>query len=96
MANSNKSDLFVPKAGSVPRKIADKLKQGRKKLLELHVPDDVHISDLKNADWKSGDAYLDLAQWNGEIIAQTAQLSGVTTLWLLEFLISSQISSVRK
>jgi len=86
MANSNKSDLFVPKAGSVPRKIADKLKQGRKKLLELHVPDDVHISDLKNADWKSGDAYLDLAQWNGEIIAQTAQLSGVTTLWLLEFL----------
>ncbi len=82
----NENDLIVPKVGRGPRFAADKLKHARKKILQLNVPDGVHIDDLKNADWKTPGAYLDWLQWNGEIVAQVTQLSGVTALWLLEFL----------
>lgn len=80
---SNKIDDVskVASAGRVPRKIANVFRDGRKKLMDVNVPDSVHIKDLEK--WTVGDGFV----WGAEAAGQVLKLSGAGLLITIEYLV---------
>lgn len=68
------------KMGEKPKAVADFVKKIRKNLNDVKVPDNTHLRDVKN--WGMADA----GRWIGEVTGQTLKLSGVSLLWLTEYL----------
>ena len=68
------------KLGRGPKAVADFLKGLRKDLSSVKVSDEAHLKDIRN--WGLGDA----SRWVGEVTGQTLKLSGVSLLWLTEYL----------
>lgn len=68
------------KLGEKPQAMADFVKKIRKNLNDVKVPDNAHLRDIRN--WGVADA----GRWAGEVTGQTLKLSGVSLLWLTEYL----------
>ena len=68
------------KLGEKPQAMADFVKKIRKNLNDVKVPDNAHLRDIRN--WGVSDA----GRWAGEVTGQTLKLSGVSLLWLTEYL----------
>lgn len=83
---------FAQKRGDEVRVVADKLKKARLKLQNKDVPNTVHLSDVfVRAKNEKGESVLQinsdkLIQWGDEVAKQTGKLSGVSALWLMEYL----------
>lgn len=76
----NRKKTVAEKLGEKPRVMADFLRKVRGILDEIEVPNKAHLRDIK--DWGVADA----GRWVGEAAGQTLKLSGVTMLWLTEYL----------
>lgn len=68
------------KVGRVPKKLAGFVKQGRERVASVSISDDVHLRDVSN--WDKGDFF----KWLKEVSGQTVKMSGVSALWLMEYL----------
>ncbi len=77
---ANRKKTVAEKLGEKPQAMADFLKKIRKNLDDVKVPDNAHLRDIKN--WGVADA----GRWAGEVTGQTLKLSGVSLLWLTEYL----------
>ncbi len=81
------------KRGDDVRAAVDKLKKVRLNLQNKQIPDTVHLPDVftrvKN---KNGESVLQVNQsklkvWAEEVLKQTGKLSGVSALWLAEYIV---------
>ncbi len=68
------------KLGRGPKAVAATMRGWRENLSDVEVPNNAHLRDIK--DWGVADA----ARWAGEVTGQTLKLSGVSLLWLMEYL----------
>ena len=76
----NRKKTVAEKLGEKPQAMADFVKKFRKNLNDVRVPDNAHLRDIRN--WGVADA----GRWAGEVTGQTLKLSGVSLLWLTEYL----------
>ena len=81
------------KRGDDVRAAVDKLKKVRLNLQNKQIPDTVHLPDVftrvKN---KNGESVLQVNQsklkvWAEEVLKQTGKISGVSALWLAEYIV---------
>lgn len=78
MADKRKSGVEAFGRGAMAA--ADKMKKMRKNLKKIDLPDTVHLKDVK--DWNRDD----VVAWMNEIAGHSLKMSGMTVLWVAEYL----------